>query len=85
MMSTHIENNVDITCDMLMMPTASVLNPSMVLFLYFFRLCSMIWSWLPSRLRKWGYCREKLSSSSVSSSPLVGSNISLDRSVRFEL
>ena len=49
------ENGPGLTCDMLMVPVARVLNPRIVRFLYRFRRWSMMWSWLPSRLRKWGY------------------------------
>ena len=49
------ENGHGLTCDMLMVPVARVLKPRIVRFLYRFRRWSMMWSWLPSRLRKWGY------------------------------
>lgn len=45
-----------LTSAMLMEPTARVLYPRMVRFLYRFRLWSMICSLLPSLLRKCGYC-----------------------------
>ena len=48
-----------LTCDILMMPTAKVLKPRIVRFLYFFRRWSMIWSWFPSRFKKWGYWNTK--------------------------
>jgi len=46
------------TWERLMVPSARVLKPRMVLFLYRFRRCSMISSWLPSSLlMKCGYCK----------------------------
>lgn len=73
------------TCAMLTTPSARVLYPSMVRFLYRFRLCNNIRSLLPSLLRKCGYWRANCNSSSVSSMPPVGIAISLDRKVLLEL
>lgn len=70
---------------MLMTPSASVLYPSIVLFLYRFRLCRRINSLLPSRFRKCGYWRANCNSNSVSKIPPGGIVISFERNVRFEL
>lgn len=47
------------TSAMLIEPAANVLYPRIVLFLYRFLRCSMIWSLLPSLFRKWGYYRHR--------------------------
>lgn len=64
------------------MPSARVLNPSMVRFLYRLRRCSSTCSRLPSRFKKCGYCRLKVSSRLVSSKPFAGRTSSLERRVR---
>ena len=74
----RIEKWIDlkITCDMSTLPTANVLKPTRIArFLYRFRRWSMTCSRFPPRFTKWGYWREKVSSSSVSKirPPLWGS------------
>lgn len=56
----HLQNFWNITWDMLTWPTASVLNPLKVRFLYlryFFLRWSITFKLLPSLFRKWGYCQ----------------------------
>jgi len=81
----RINRNFRLTCAMLMTPSARVLYPSIVRFLYRFRLCNNIRSLLPSLLRKCGYWSANCNSNSVSSMPPVGIAISLDRRVLLEL
>lgn len=70
---------------MLTTPSASVLYPSIVRFLYLFLLCNNINNLLPSLFKKCGYCNANCKSNSVSSIPLVGNVISFDLNVLFEL
>lgn len=75
----------EITCAILTKPSASVLYPSIVRFLYLFLLCNSINNLLPSLFKKCGYCNANCKSNSVSSIPLGGNVISLDLNVLFEL
>jgi hypothetical protein len=65
-----------------MTPSASVLKPSIVRFLYRLRLCSKMCSLFPSLFKKCGYWRQKVSSRGVSNNPLCGRISSLERNVR---
>lgn len=65
-----------------MTPSASVLKPNIVRFLYRLRRCNKMCNLLPSRFKKCGYWRQNVTSSGVSSSPLPGRISSWDRRVR---
>lgn len=47
-----------ITSDMLIIPSANVLNPRIVRFLYFFRRWSMTCNLFTSLFKKCGYCKK---------------------------
>lgn len=76
------KNTIYFTWSIRMIPSARVLKPRIVRFLYRFRRWSKMWSLFPSLFKKWGYWRQKVTSNEVSSAPFDGNMSSLDLNVR---